>query len=523
MQSAAGNATDDDDDEDDDDDDSRPFTPPPPRGRLSYTRYQLELLNGIYQEVRYPNTVQKQLIAKRVGITREQVKIWFQNRRRKDVVGSRAGNRDAATAEKSTNDSTSATRDAIISTTASSRSTSPSVCSKEEDSPDAEGASDMLYVGNGATGDNRAGHEADLRGANVGKTASRMVPEVVMRSVISELGRFSSDKLKSKKNKRKNRLKQRGRTPSSSSSSAGGGSGGGGGVPVRFTPGGMVAGEASDGSVHARSSLSRLFCPYDMVAPPNKVTPTAFLNTAANRFYHSYGSSAFSSPRDIRPDSLPPGGGMACMPNLEGVGLSPGMGGAVPSDASHHHHHHPVLSGLGMAGVGLMPVGQPPGTGAHEGLPVLSDMLGPHHHRHPLDSSTLGREVRESSSQPHPAEDASENRSTTHHHNHLSPFNMSSSSAPSLSMNRVFPFPIFADPPIVLSNLNQHESLRGHSSWPALPPTHLNPMSTLDESYKPVLISSITNPFYTHSSPTPHWPIQHTAPDSSSAGGFTQL
>lgn len=53
----------------------RPFTPPPPRERLSYTRYQLELLNGIYNHVRYPNSTQKQLIAKRVGITREQVKV----------------------------------------------------------------------------------------------------------------------------------------------------------------------------------------------------------------------------------------------------------------------------------------------------------------------------------------------------------------------------------------------------------------------------------------------------------------
>jgi hypothetical protein len=53
----------------------RPFTPPPPRERLSYTRYQLELLNGIYAKVRYPNSSQKQLIAKRVGITREQVKV----------------------------------------------------------------------------------------------------------------------------------------------------------------------------------------------------------------------------------------------------------------------------------------------------------------------------------------------------------------------------------------------------------------------------------------------------------------
>ena len=51
------------------------LTPPPPRERLSYTRYQLELLNGIYISVRYPNSVQKQLIAKRVGISREQVKV----------------------------------------------------------------------------------------------------------------------------------------------------------------------------------------------------------------------------------------------------------------------------------------------------------------------------------------------------------------------------------------------------------------------------------------------------------------
>ena len=51
------------------------LTPPPPRERLSYTRYQLELLNGIYLSVRYPNSVQKQLIAKRVGISREQVKV----------------------------------------------------------------------------------------------------------------------------------------------------------------------------------------------------------------------------------------------------------------------------------------------------------------------------------------------------------------------------------------------------------------------------------------------------------------
>ncbi|CAI9724814.1 homeobox Mix.2-like [Octopus vulgaris] len=58
-----------------------------PRERLSYTRHQLQLLNGIFERLRYPNSIQKQIIARRVGINREQVKVWFQNRRRKEVVG----------------------------------------------------------------------------------------------------------------------------------------------------------------------------------------------------------------------------------------------------------------------------------------------------------------------------------------------------------------------------------------------------------------------------------------------------
>ncbi|CAH1792335.1 unnamed protein product [Owenia fusiformis] len=58
----------------------------PKRDRLSYTRYQLELMVGIYKEVDYPNKVQKHLIAKRVGISKDQVKIWFQNRRRRELI-----------------------------------------------------------------------------------------------------------------------------------------------------------------------------------------------------------------------------------------------------------------------------------------------------------------------------------------------------------------------------------------------------------------------------------------------------
>ena len=43
--------------------------------KLSYTPYQLELLNSIYNDMKYPNSVQKTLIAKLIGITRDQVKV----------------------------------------------------------------------------------------------------------------------------------------------------------------------------------------------------------------------------------------------------------------------------------------------------------------------------------------------------------------------------------------------------------------------------------------------------------------
>lgn len=43
--------------------------------KLSYTAFQLEVLNAIYSESKYPNSVQKTDIARLVGITRDQVKV----------------------------------------------------------------------------------------------------------------------------------------------------------------------------------------------------------------------------------------------------------------------------------------------------------------------------------------------------------------------------------------------------------------------------------------------------------------
>jgi hypothetical protein len=43
--------------------------------KLSYTIAQLELLNSIYETMKYPNSVQKTMISKIIGITRDQVKV----------------------------------------------------------------------------------------------------------------------------------------------------------------------------------------------------------------------------------------------------------------------------------------------------------------------------------------------------------------------------------------------------------------------------------------------------------------
>jgi hypothetical protein len=45
--------------------------------KLSYTVYQLQVLNVIYNKMKYPNSEQKTLIAQFIGITREQVKVNF--------------------------------------------------------------------------------------------------------------------------------------------------------------------------------------------------------------------------------------------------------------------------------------------------------------------------------------------------------------------------------------------------------------------------------------------------------------
>jgi hypothetical protein len=54
-----------------------------PQNRANYTRHQLIMLNEIFKEHKYPNSLQKTLIAKYIGVSRDQIRVWFQNKRRK--------------------------------------------------------------------------------------------------------------------------------------------------------------------------------------------------------------------------------------------------------------------------------------------------------------------------------------------------------------------------------------------------------------------------------------------------------
>ncbi|XP_070180372.1 uncharacterized protein [Littorina saxatilis] len=475
-------------DDDMEDDDDELLTPPPPRERLSYTRYQLELLNGIYLAVRYPNSVQKQLIAKRVGISREQVKIWFQNRRRKDVVG---GGK-ASSADKSPTSPSTSTQDPTSPSDSSCSSPAPSKNSNGDPQDGSKKSPDAMEGGEGQ-GEGQK---------------SRMVPDAVVNGCISELKRFSDEKLKERKEKRKAKGKRRAHAPA-------------------------VTGSANQ-------PISRLFQAYDMVAPPNKVTPTAaaYINTSANRFNHSQNTSAFSNPRDYLVNA-------STMPRLAwDTGLDSLMSQSLSASATDQLAHSRAFGGLGMAGLGmgLLPLSQAQSAGGtlagmvgpHDSLPVLSDLLSYRQHMEAADSSSRASRDSSLSQSSLLSSNSAASRDSTKlpnlrpaHHNGMAPPHPPSP----FGLPRVYPFPFIADPPIMLSSLHQQDPLRHPPHWPhphATPPSapaaHFGPMVTMNgmDAYKPVMISSLSNPFFSPSANPAHWP-PHPSADPATGTGFSQL
>ena len=58
-------------------------SPPTSRYRTLYTRRQLEILEGVFSEKKYVTLEERNRIAKDIGVSEKQVRMWFQNRRTK--------------------------------------------------------------------------------------------------------------------------------------------------------------------------------------------------------------------------------------------------------------------------------------------------------------------------------------------------------------------------------------------------------------------------------------------------------
>ncbi|KAK6182869.1 hypothetical protein SNE40_010456 [Patella caerulea] len=413
--------TDKSDDDDEIDDEYRPFTPPPPRERLSYTRYQLELLSGIYEKVRYPNSTQKLLIAKRVGITREQVKIWFQNRRRKDVINNpkRKGN--------------SSTESSDSLTSAESEPNTP---------PQSE--------------DSKPSSPADIDGP-------KMVPNVVLKSVIDELERFEKTVLKAKKSKKKSRPKQQQQAQQKMSTTA------------------------------IKANAASLFTAYDMVSPPNKVISPAMLNTSINRFSHSKTTSAFQDPKS---NGEANGSPHNASPLMNGYHQLPNNISVLPNQYSPHHS----------SGMTSSSVHHPKAHPAFENIPVLADLLG----YRSSESIRSQKQHLNHSLSPHNSYVVSPNRGATDRGYTDIPGSVNHGS---LGVNRVFPFPFIADAPVMLSSMRHPDPYR--------PPVHYLPQQHSEDPYQSFMISSLTNPYYT-ASPSQSWTPHPHPPPPVSTDNYTQ-
>ncbi|KAL4237982.1 sequence-specific DNA binding [Mactra antiquata] len=436
------------DEEDDDDDEDRPFTPPPPRERLSYTRYQLELLNGIYEEVRYPNSTQKQLIAKRVGITREQVKIWFQNRRRKDVIGNSG---------KSKGDKSCDTSNSSMNSTGSS---------KDYDSQQNSPALDVV--------DNESS-SSDENTSNSSPTESpeQVVPSLVMKSVIDELVKFKEDPLKGKKNRKKKKKSNK----------------------------------KKEQEIIKKGLVSTLISgSYDMINPPNQITPTAFFEKVKMGFNHSKSASAFASPRDVTkpaqisrisstsespPVSSSTGEFKQMTPGIMTNSafpfgsspanfLSPDIGSHYQTSSNNHNCEIPVLSELLTYKSGLQTNKQPVSTGSSSHSPSSA-----------LPTSPLDRRAPDRQHfPPHPG---------------MVPF------PPVRPFNGIYPYPFLAEQPMVLSSLRQPDHI--FRTAPQYPMSSFS-----DDPYQPLLITSLSNPYY---SPPSTW--QTTSSSTQQQTSYTSL
>ena len=416
------------------------------------------------------------------------------------------------------------------------------------DNPSSHVSTDSTGSEHGGQGQSLAGSQSKHGGqtqtshksSSAEEDGKSMVSPVVLRSMITELNKFDNEYLKQKKNKKKSRSKSKQQS--------------------------AVIQKQQVQSAAESCNTTRLFQRYDMVAPPNKVTPTAFLNTSVNRFKHAGGTSAFQNPREP-PRTFAPTGlndPYNSYSGLQGLPVQNGLDRLDSGDLQRASLDH-------IASAQLMGVPSPPRPqnaisnllhGHHQGhsaatslhqqpfdsLPALSDLLAPYknHHSPNMAAAAMAQRHLEhsllNSTQTSPLQPtgmsssnlfglpptstpASNGTSSNHSicsndsikspnsdipyppspSQHSFPLHSHHSSA--FNLNRVFPFPLIADPPAMLSSLRQSDPYRHHPQWPS-PTSPLRSQgnqiqsSGTEEPYRPLLISSLSNPYFTPHSAT---------------------
>lgn len=305
----------------------------------------------------------------------------------------------------------------------------------------------------------------------------QVVPSVVMKSVIGELVKFKNDPLKGKKNKKKKKK----------------------------------ANKKKEQDMIKKGIVSTLISGnYDMINPPNQVTPTAFFEKLKSGFNHSKSASAFASPRDVAKP--------AQISRISSTTESPPI-------SSSKEGHKQITSGIMSNCHGSFPFGSNPGNflspefGTHFptpsnsngcDIPVLSELLthkpGFQSNKEPSTSSSSTPSLTSVFQTSPSSERRNTDKQPFHPHPGMIPF---STGRP---FNGIYPYPFLAEQPMVLSSLRQPDHI--------FRPAPQYPMTTYnDDPYQPLLITSLSNPYY---SPPVSWQTTSASTQQTSSS-YTQL
>lgn len=374
------------------------------------------------------------------------LQIWFQNRRRKDVIG---------------NSGKSTKSDQPCDTSTSSTSSTGS--SKDSDS---------LQNSPAADDNESSSSEENSANALIKEDSDPVVPIVVLKSVIGELIKFKNGPLKGKKNKKKKKKKLK-----------------------------------EQATVRKGLATTLLTGSYDMINPPNQVTPTAFFEKLKSGFNHSKNASAFASPRGtLKPDQISRISSSSESPPVS----SPNSHGNMYPGSLTHNTNTFSFPGQGQfIHSGLSANFQPPLSSAGCDLPVLSELLTQHpgHQSRQKETISFAHSVPSLTSTAPPSLQRMDTDKSFTSHPGMTPF------TPGRPLNGIYPYPFLADQPMLLSSLRQPEHIFRPSPHFRMP--HLG-----DDPYQPLFISPLSNPYF--SPPSVAWQSPNPVSHNSSAA-YTQL